>query len=413
MPQRTSFTERAVRARLALLKHGALLLRDGAATAVYGDRSAEPLEIVVHDRRFYPAVALGGHLGAAEAYAEGWWTTDDLTSIVRFFARNREAVEGLERGWSRLFNPLRRLANIVHRNTRRGARSNIRAHYDLGNEFFKLFLDDTMTYSCGLFDRPDASLHDASTAKYDRIASLVGLTAADHLLEIGTGWGGFAIHAATRYGCRVTTTTISAEQYQLARERVAAAGLADRITVLQQDYRDLDGTFDKLVSIEMIEAIGHDQYRQFFGKCASLVNDTGRVAIQAITIPDDRYDAARREVDFIKRYIFPGSCIPSRAVLADAAAATDLRTERLDEIGLHYAETLRRWRESFAGNRERISTLGFDGRFQRIWQFYFAYCEGGFLERAIGTVQWSFAKPAALAINPDRVGSVPPIGVAA
>ena len=372
----TSFAERAVRPRLAMLEQAGVKIR-------------------VRDSRFYPAVALGGHLGAAEAYAEGWWTTDDLTGVIRFFARNRDAIAGLESGWARWLNPLRRLANVIHRNTRRGARNNIRAHYDLGNDFFALFLDETMTYSCGLFERPDASLRDASIAKYDRIAALVGVTRDDHVLEIGTGWGGFAIRAASKYGCRVTTTTISAEQYRLARARVAEAGLSHLVTVLQSDYRDLEGTYDKLVSIEMIEAIGHDQYRQFFTRCAELVKPTGRVAIQAITIADDHYEAARKEVDFIKRYIFPGSCIPSVAVMREAAATTDLRVERADEIGLHYAETLRRWRETFHLNRHRIAALGFDARFQRLWDFYFCYCEGGFRERTIGNVQLSFAKPAA------------------
>ncbi|HXY19295.1 MAG TPA: cyclopropane-fatty-acyl-phospholipid synthase family protein, partial [Gemmatimonadales bacterium] len=276
-----------------------------------------------------------------------------------------------------------------------------------------LFLDDTLTYSCALFERPDASLRDASIAKYDRIAALLALGPDDHLVEIGTGWGGFAVHAARRYGCRVTTTTISAEQARLARQRVADLGLADRVTVLERDYRDLDGAYDKLVSIEMVEAVGHEYFGTFFARCAALLKPSGRAAIQAITIPDERYDAARREVDFIKRYVFPGGCLPSLAVLRQAAAATDLRLERVDEIGLHYPETLRRWRGNFTRNRDTVAALGFDERFRRIWEFYFCYCEGAFLERAIGDVQLALAKPAAAPLGPVAAPPAPPAVVGA
>jgi cyclopropane-fatty-acyl-phospholipid synthase len=264
----------------------------------------------------------------------------------------------------------------------------------LSNDFFELFLDDTLTYSSGIFDRLGATLRDASLAKYDRLAARLDLGPDDHVIEIGTGWGGFALRAAGRFGCRVTTTTISEAQFRVATRRVAEAGLADRITVLKADYRDLTGRFSKLVSIEMIEAVGHDHYDTFFAKCAELLEPDGVAAIQAITIPDDRYEAARSEVDFIKRHIFPGSCIPSRAVLAGAAGRAGLSVTRADEIGLHYAETLRRWRDNFERNTDRITALGFDDRFQRLWTFYFCYCEGGFLERAIGTAQITFARPA-------------------
>jgi len=406
-----SLAERALHTRLAGLRSGRLRLRDGGAAAEFGDPAAPPLEIVVRDRRFYAAAIGGGALGAAEAYIRGWWTTDDLTGVVRLLLRNRAALEHLEGGWARVAGGLRRIANLLRRNTRRGSRRNIRAHYDLGNEFFALFLDDTLTYSCGLFERPGASLRDASLAKHERIAALAALGPEDHVLEIGAGWGAFAVHVARRIGCRVTATTISAEQHRFARERVAAAGLEDRVTVLRQDYRDLAGVYDKLVSIEMIEAVGYEHFGTFFRKCADLLKPTGRLAIQAITIPDERYEAARREVDFIKRYIFPGGGLPSRAVLREAAAATDLRLERADEIGPHYAETLRRWRENFARHRARIAALGFDERFLRMWEFYFSYCEGAFHERAIGDVQLAFAKPAAGALA--DVGPVPLVGAAA
>lgn len=398
-----ALARRAVTSRLVQLRHGRLLLHEDGRTTSWGDPAASPVELVVQDPRFYQAVAFGGAVGAGEAYGEGWWSSPDLTGVVRLMLRNRQALDGLETGWSSLVQPLRRLGHWLRANTRSGARRNIAAHYDLSNEFFALFLDPTMTYSCGLFERPGASMAQASEAKYARIAALLDLQPSDHLVEIGTGWGGFAIHAARHHGCRVTTTTISEQQHRLAVERIAAAGLADRVTVLRQDYRDLRGRYDKLASIEMIEAVGHEHYDTYFRACAGLLAPHGRAVIQAITIADERYDAARREVDFIKRHIFPGSCIPSRAVLARAASATDLRMVQADEIGLHYAETLRQWRDRLLANREAVLALGFDAAFLRRWEFYFCYCEGGFLERAIGTAQLVYAKPEArVAVLPVR-----------
>jgi cyclopropane-fatty-acyl-phospholipid synthase len=395
------FAERGVRATFRSLREGTLLLRHGDTRERFGRADAEPVELVVHDARFYPALAFDGHLGAAEAYALGWWTSSDLTGLVRLMVRNRATLEALESGWARVLKPVRWLAHALHRNTRSGSRRNIEAHYDLSNEFFQLFLDETMTYSCGIFERPDASLRDASVAKYEHMASLLELGPQHHLLEIGTGWGGFAIHAARQYGCRVTTTTISREQFELATQRVREARLEDRITVLRQDYRDLAGSYDRLVSIEMIEAVGHEYYGTFFEKCASLLDSGGRMALQAITIEDRRYDTARREVDFIKKYIFPGSNIPSVTALCTAASGTELRLVQANEIGLHYAETLRRWRLNFNQKLDRIHALGFDERFTRLWEFYFCYCEGGFLEGAIGDVQLAFTKPRAVATVPS------------
>jgi cyclopropane-fatty-acyl-phospholipid synthase len=404
----SAFARRALTARLARLRHGRLTLRDGTGVTSYGDPEAAPLEIVVRDPRFYSAVAFGGAVGAGEAYADGRWTTDDLTGIIRLLLRNRASLEALETGWARLAQPLRRLAHALNRNTKRGSRRNVGAHYDLSNEFFEAFLDDTLTYSCALFERPGATLREAQVAKYERMAVLLDLRPEDHVIEIGTGWGGFAMHAASRYGCRVTTTTISEAQFRLAIRRIADAGLADRVTVLRQDYRDLRGTYDRLVSIEMVEGVGHEHFHTFFAQCAALLAPHGRAAIQAITIQDARYEAARREVDFIKRHIFPGSCIPSRAVLREAAARTDLTLVQADEIGLHYAETLRRWRANLLANHQRIAALGFDHRFQRLWEFYLCYCEGGFLERAIGNVQLLFAKPAAMLAAPHRAPPLEP-----
>ncbi len=407
----SSLARRATISRLARLEHGALVVREAEKTFSFGVPSAQPLTIDVHDARFHEAVAFGGAVGAGEAYAAGWWSSDDLTGVVRLMLRNREALDGLEGGSARLAGGLRRLLHGLHANSRRGARRNIRAHYDLGNEFFALVLDETLTYSCALFDRPDATLAEASVAKYDRIAKLLDLRPSDRLLEIGAGWGGFALHAASRYGCRVTATTISPAQLSVARRRVREAGLDDRVTVLALDYRDLRGVYDKLASIEMIEAVGHEQYETFYRRCARLLTPHGRAVIQAITIADDRYEAARREVDFIKRYIFPGSCIPSRSALAAAAGRAGLALVQADEIGLHYAETLRRWRGNLLANRDRIRALGYDDRFLRLWEFYLCYCEGGFLERAIGTAQLSYARAGATVATPLPVAAVPPAPV--
>lgn len=375
--------------RLDRITYGRLAL-DGR---VFGNGTGPSVTLHVKDPRFFRATALGGSLGAAEAYLNGWWETDDLVGLVQVMVKNRDTLQGLERGLARLARPFRSLAHALRRNSRRGSRRNIAAHYDLGNEFFQLFLDDTLAYSCGIFERPGASLHDASVAKFDRICRVLELSPKDHLLEIGTGWGGFAMHAAREYGCRVTTITISAQQELLANRRIAAAGLSPRITVLNRDYRDLDGTYDKLASIEMIEAVGHQFLNGFFRVCAEHLKPGGRFALQAITIQDHLYHSALHEVDFIKAYIFPGSFIPSRAVLAEAAGRTDLRLADQHDLTPHYAETLKHWRRNFLARRQEVMALGFDERFVRLWEFYFAYCEGGFRERVLGDVQLLYEKP--------------------
>ncbi len=398
---RPAFFERLVLARLNSLAEGRLTLVDRDRRITVGTPGELEATITVRDARFYRAVALGGHLGAADAWVDGWWTTDDLTAVIRVLARNRHVVEGLERGLAKLLTPLHKLALLADRNTRRGSRKNIMAHYDLGNDFFASFLDETMTYSSGIFDHPGASMRQASLAKYERLCQQLELRSTDRVIEIGSGWGGFAIHAASTRGCHVTTTTISPEQHALATERVRSAGLADRVTVLLADYRDLTGTFDKLVSIEMVEAVGHEYYGTYFARCAALLAPHGLAAIQAITIQDRFYDSARREMDFIKRYIFPGSCIPSVSILAGAAATTDFRLVDLHDITPHYAETLRLWREQFEMNWPRIRAQGCDEEFRRLWQFYFCYCEGGFREGVIGDVQLLFAKPRAGLAAPE------------
>ena len=387
--------EGAVRSRMAKLTCGRLTVHHGEDVHSYGPGNGPSARIVVNDPYFFRSLVFGGHIGAAESYVRGEWTADNLTDVMRLFARNREALDGLERGWARLSQPFLAALRLWNRNTPGGSARNIRAHYDLGNEFFETFLDETLTYSCGIFRDDQTSMREASIAKYDRLCRKLDLNADDHVVEIGSGWGGFAIYAASTYGCRVTTTTISIEQHRLATARVAEAGLADRVTVLLEDYRDLEGTFDKLVSIEMVEAVGHQYLETYFQKCAALLAPHGKAAIQAITVRDDWYDPRQRQVDFIKRYIFPGSFIPSISALSGAAAGTDMRLIDLKDHTPHYAETLGRWRERFLENWTDVQALGFDDEFRRLWEFYFCYCEGGFAEAILGSVQLVWAKPLA------------------
>jgi cyclopropane-fatty-acyl-phospholipid synthase len=378
-----------VHARLARLRQGRLRLHEDGRVFDFGDLG-RPVDasLTVLDPALYAEVALGGSVGAGESYLLGHWRSDDLTAVLRLLLRNRDALDAMESGLARLSAPLRGVAHALRRNTRTGARRNIAVHYDLGNEFFELVLDETMMYSCALFQRPQMSLAEASIAKLDAVCHALDLRPGEHVLEVGTGWGGFALHAAARHGCRVTTTTISRQQYERARERVHAAGLQNRVRVLLQDYRDLGGHYDKLVSIEMVEAIGHRQYETFFARCADRLVPGGRMLLQAITIADRHYARARDEVDFIKRYIFPGCCIPSLGVLAQAASVGgNLRVERLDDIGIHYATTLARWRDNLFRHVDRVRALGYPDSLVRMWDFYLSYCEAGFAERALGDVQ--------------------------
>ena len=325
---------------------------------------------------------------------EGSWSTDDLTAVIRILARNRDIFHKMNQTWAPFINVGLALFRRLRQNTRAGSRKNISAHYDLGNDFFELFLDPTMTYSSGVFEEADTTMEEASLAKYDRIARKIELSSEDHVLEIGTGWGGFAIFAARQYGCRVTTATISQEQYRLATQRVAEAGLSDRIHVVLSDYRDLEGHFDKLVSIEMIEAVGSKHLGEFFRVCSQRLKPHGRMALQAITTPDQGYENHVRTTDFIQRYIFPGGeLVSTGAVQRAIGTQTDLRTTHLEDLTPHYARTLRQWRSRFEENREAIRRLGLDDRFLRMWEYYFCYCEGGFEEDQIGLLQMVFEKP--------------------
>jgi cyclopropane-fatty-acyl-phospholipid synthase len=377
-----------VHARLDGIQHGRLVLHESGRERAFGSAGATEVHVIVDELAFYTELAFGGSVGAGESYMLGHWRASDLTGVMRLLLRNRAALDGMDRGFAMISAPLRKAAHWMHRNTRAGSRRNISAHYDLGNDFFRLFLDETLMYSCALFERPEMTLFEASIAKLERVCRKLELGADDHVLEIGTGWGGFAIHAASRYGCRVTTTTVSAHQHALATERVHAEGLQDRVSVLLRDYRDLNGHYDKLVSIEMIEAVGHQYYEAFFNCCAERLKPGGTMLLQAITISDERYEQARREVDFIKRHIFPGCCIPSVSALTRAMmTATDLSVLDLEDIGPHYAGTLACWRENLLSKSEQVRSLGLPDSFIRMWEFYFCYCEAGFSERALGDVQ--------------------------
>jgi cyclopropane-fatty-acyl-phospholipid synthase len=395
--------DRALRARLlarmAALRDCELTLVDALGEVRLGRPAADPGDtlratVIVNDPAFYGAIAANGSVGAGEAWIDGAWDCDDLVTLIRMLVRNRDLLDAMETGFARLGGLAMRAWHALRRNTRRGARGNVAAHYDLGNALFETFLDDKLMYSSALFADENESLEAASTRKLERICRKLELAPGDRVVEIGSGWGGFALHAARRHGCRVTTTTISAAQYESARERVRQAGLQDRVEVLLEDYRDLSGRYDKLVSIEMVEAVGHQYLDTYFAKVGALLEARGMALIQAITIEDRRYARALRTVDFIKRHVFPGSFIPSiGAMVASAARASDLNLFNLEDIGPSYALTLAHWRRRFHAAEAQIRALGYDDRFRRLWDFYLAYCEGGFRERAIGDVQMLLVKP--------------------
>ncbi len=383
---------------IARLQTGSVILYEGDKTYRFGNPDAvgEPhAEIRINNPLAYSGVLLGGAVGAGESYIEGHWSSPELVDVVRLFTANMSMLQSMDALKAPLRSMAMRLLHLMKRNTRDGSQRNISAHYDLGNDFFDLFLDRNMMYSAAIFPHQDASLEEASDYKLDRICQQLELSANDHLVEIGTGWGGMALYAATHYGCRVTTTTISREQYQHARQRVIEAGLEDRVEVLCKDYRELEGHYDKLVSIEMIEAVGHSYYSNYFRACSALLKPGGLMLIQAITIADQRYETARRSVDFIQRYIFPGGCLPSIAVIsAHVATDTDMQIVDLHDMTEDYANTLAHWRSRFRQRIEEVRAQGFDERFENMWEYYLCYCEGGFRERVIGTVQVTMAKPA-------------------
>ncbi len=383
----TGVARRLVLKQLAALPHGALRIEEPDGNVIRLGGHDEAGVILLRDWRTYSMMMSGGALGAAEAYMEGGWDSPDLVAVIRYFAANIQAMRTLEGGLAKISKPALKLLHRHNRNSLQGSRRNIAAHYDLGNDFFALFLDRSMMYSSAVYPRPDAGLEEAAEHKLDLVCQRLELKPGMEVLEIGTGWGGLAIHAAKHYGVNVTTTTISREQARYAREAVKAAGLEERITILEKDYRELDGRYDRVVSIEMIEAVGAEFLPGYFKVLGERLKPEGKLLLQAITVPDQRYDYARKQVDFIKRYIFPGGFLPSVSVMTDHFTRhTDLVATELYDIGHDYARTLHHWRERFLAELPRIRELGFDERFIRMWDYYLCYCEGAFLERAISTV---------------------------
>ena len=393
----THLAKRLVHQQLGKIQNGEIVLRENNTEHYFGHVSDDFPAAVIIDviySSFYKDIAFAGSPGSGEAYMNGKWNCSDIVTLVRIFLRNREVLDNLDYGFMRLQAPLQKIMHWLNRNTRAGSRKNISAHYDIGNELFRLFLDDTMMYSSAYYETQSMNLAQAAVAKLDLVCNKLQLNADDHLLEIGTGWGGLAIHAARNYGCKVTTTTISEEQYRLATDKVKKEGLEDRINIVKQDYRDLSGEYDKLVSIEMIEAIGHQYMDTYFKKCASLLKPDGMMLIQAITIREQLYDNALKDVDFIKKYIFPGGFLPSVTAMLDTVAThTDMKLFHLQDIGPHYAKTLKDWRVSFFSKLDKVRKLGYSEEFIRLWEYYFCYCEGGFIERDIGTVQMLLTRP--------------------
>lgn len=388
--------KRAVLSKLDKITRGQIQIIDNNQIHEFGDAELNPLKVIVTVRNpsFYSSIAFGGSVGAGEAYFQGDWDCDNLTHLVRLLLINREVLDNMDSGLSKLQALINQFFHWLNRNTRRGSRRNIAAHYDIGNDLFSLMLDKSMMYSAAIYSDDACTLEQASFNKLDRICKKLELKAGDHVLEIGTGWGGFALHAAKYYGCHVTTTTISQEQYKFAQQRIESEGLTDKVQLLLRDYRDLDNQYDKIVSIEMIEAVGLDNLGTYFKKCSDLLKPDGMMCLQAITIADQRYEQAKREVDYIQKYIFPGGSLPSITAMAGAINRnTDMRIFHLEDIGPHYARTLKDWRERFFKHETQIRKLGYNDAFIRLWEFYLCYCEGGFMERSIGTVHLLLTKP--------------------
>ena len=391
------FAKRMVLATFDKITQGRLRLIDDNQIYEFGEDNNSSLKVTITVRNpvFYSSVAFGGSVAAGESYFLGDWDCDNLTNLVRLLLINRDALDHMDSGLTLIQAPINKFLHWLNRNTQSGSRRNISAHYDIGNELFKLMLDDSMMYSSAVYTDNDCSLEQASFNKLDTICKKLDLKPNDHLLEIGTGWGGMAIHAAKYYGCKVTTTTISKEQFEYAKQKVNELKLNDQITLLFEDYRDLTGTYDKLVSIEMIEAVGLDNLNTYFNKCSSLLKDDGLMCLQGITIAEQRYEQAKKEVDFIQKYIFPGGSLPSVTAMSQAITSnTDMRIFDLEDIGTHYARTLKDWRERFFKHESKIRELGYNEQFIRLWEFYLCYCEGGFMERAISTVHLLLSKPA-------------------
>jgi cyclopropane-fatty-acyl-phospholipid synthase len=379
------------------IKQGCLVIEEGSEKMIFGELSSQEdlrAHAVVHDPKVYSMMLRNGDLGAGEAYMLGLWSSPQVLNVVRIFVSNMHALErinGQKSLWQKFSGSL---THWMRENSQKNAKQNIAAHYDLSNDFFSHFLDETMAYSSGIFLSDEHSLQQASEYKFKHICDRLQLNELDHLLEIGTGWGGLAIYAAKHYGCRVTTTTLSEEQFAYAKKWVAREGLEDKINLLLKDYRDLEGRFDKLVSVEMIEAVGAKYYSKYFSKCNELLNEDGLMLIQAITISDQRFQQSVKSMDFIKCYIFPGGQLPSNSVISKHIANdTNMQLVGMEDITLDYAKTLMHWRKRFFEKIDEVKQLGVDDTFIRMWEYYLCFCEGGFRERVIHTGQFLMAKP--------------------
>ena len=396
-----TFFKKIILKKFEQLKFGFLIISDGDEEYRFGDVGSKlKANVQIFSPEFYVFMGSGGLLGVTESYTAGYWQSNNLVSLIRIVIQNKDVMNQLDSGWARLFKPVNNYIHKLRQNSLEGSKKNILAHYDLSNEFYQLWLDETMTYSCGVFNNKSSTLQEASVEKLDRICRKLQLTDGDSVLEIGTGWGSFAIHAAKHYGCKVTTTTISDAQYELAKERINQEDLTDRVTLLKDDYRKLTGQYDKIVSIEMIEAVGHEYVPVFFKTVSSLLKDDGLFVMQGITYNDQNFDVYKNSVDFIKKYIFPGSCLISVSQVTETMKNyTDLSIVHLEDITVHYAKTLKLWRENFQSSISSIKGLGFSSAFIKMWDLYFVYCEAGFRERHIGDYQFVFSKPGAREIK--------------
>lgn len=382
---------------LKKLQHGFLVITEnGSVVGEFGDKNdALHARINVNHRRMYRRFLLSGDIGAGESYIDGDWNTPDLVSVIRVFAQNLDAMDAMSKRYGWLTWPLQKAAFLARRNSKRNAKQNILSHYDLGNELYTRFLDPAMQYSSAVYPTPETSLEDAQQHKMQRLCDMLDIQPGDQIMEIGTGWGGLAMYMAQHYDCHVTTTTISDAQLAYAKDKVERLGLSDRVTLLNKDYRDLDGQYDKLISVEMIEAVGKSYLPSFFKQCSRLLKPSGRMVLQAITIADQRMQRYNRDVDFIQQHVFPGGYLPSNELLCSLTRKhTDMVIRQVDDIGLDYARTLADWRQHFQARGHELNTLGYDERFARFWNYYLCYCEGGFTERRVSAVQLAATKPA-------------------
>lgn len=380
---------------LAQLESACIEITEGDERCVFGNRSSDLIgQIVVHDQSFYREAVCKGSIGAAEAYIDGKWTSPNLTTVVQIMARNQTQLDSIDNNIRWLHSVKNWFLRKKNANCETGSKRNILAHYDLGNDLYSRFLDSSMQYSSAIYSDQACELSQAQQNKMRTICERLELCSKDKVIEIGTGWGGLAIYMAHHYGCHVTTTTISDAQFEYVHNKIIKLGLSEQITLLKQDYRRLQGSYDKLVSIEMIEAVGHEYLSDFFDTCSNLLKDDGKMLLQSITIADNRYDTYRKGVDFIQKYIFPGGCLPSIAMISKTIAVnTDMVIHHISDIGLHYARTLHDWRATFEKQWDEINLCGYDEQFKRLWLFYFCYCEGAFLERVISTHHIVARKP--------------------